>query len=231
MSGRAGRRREPRQERSRRMVERIVEAGREVLVARGYDGASTNRIAEAAGISPGSLYQYFPDKDAVLAEVLDRYLDGMEARVSRAFLDGLSGGTPGPGGAADPGRGTGPVVRATLDALLDAFSEQPDLLRVIVEQLPRAPGSSGRPGRRAAFAGRIDDLVATVLLTRGATDPDTARASAWTVVRTVEHLTTGFVLERPAFGRDLLVEELTTLVAGYLDARWSGGRVASDGPS
>ncbi|MBC3189832.1 TetR/AcrR family transcriptional regulator [Pseudonocardia sp. C8] len=199
------------------MVERIVEAGRDVLVARGYDGASTNRIAAAAGISPGSLYQYFPDKEAVLAEVLDRYLDAMEARVSRAFLDVLGGGVP--------AGSTAPVVRATLDALLDAFAEEPDLLRVIVDQLPRSPG-----GRRAAFAHRIDDLVATVLLTRGAAGADTARAAAWTVVRTVEHLTTGFVLERPGFGRDVVVDELTALVSGYLDTR-HGGLVAADGPS
>jgi AcrR family transcriptional regulator len=200
------------------MVERIVAAGRDVLVTRGYDGASTNRIAAAAGVSPGSLYQYFPDKDAVLTEVLDRYLDAMEARVSRAFLDSVA--------AAGPGAGTAPAVRATLEVLLDTFGEEPDLLRVIVEQLPRSPG-----GRRAAFAGRIDDLVTTVLLTRGAGDTDAARAAAWTVVRTVEHLTTGFVLERPGFARAVVVDELTALVAGYLDARLSGGRVASDGPS
>lgn len=200
------------------MVERIVAAGREVLVTRGYDGASTNRIAAVAGVSPGSLYQYFPDKDAVLTEVLDRYLDAMEARVSRAFLDSVA--------TAGPGAGTATAVRATLDALLDTFGEEPDLLRVIVEQLPRSPG-----GRRAAFAGRIDDLVTTVLLTRGAGDTDAARAAAWTVVRTIEHLTTGYVLERPGFARAVVVDELTALVAGYLDARLSGGRVASDGPS
>ncbi|MCM3849866.1 TetR/AcrR family transcriptional regulator [Pseudonocardia sp. DR1-2] len=118
MSGRGARRREPRQERSRAMVERIVAAGRDVLVTRGYDGASTNRIAAAAGVSPGSLYQYFPDKDAVLTEVLDRYLDAMEARVSRAFLDSVA--------AAGPGTGTAPAVRATLEALLDTFGEEPD---------------------------------------------------------------------------------------------------------
>ncbi|GAA4996770.1 TetR/AcrR family transcriptional regulator [Pseudonocardia tropica] len=200
------------------MVERIVAAGRDVLVTRGYDGASTNRIAAAAGVSPGSLYQYFPDKDAVLTEVLDRYLDAMEARVSREFLDSVA--------AAGPGAGTAPAVRATLEALLDTFGEEPDLLRVIVEQLPRSPG-----GRRAAFAARIDDLVTTVLLTRGAGDTEAARAAAWTVVRTVEHLTTGYVLERPGFARAVVVDELTALVAGYLDARLSGGRVASDGSS
>lgn len=201
------------------MVQRIVAAGRDVLVERGYEGASTNRIAAAAGISPGSLYQYFPDKDAVLTEVLDRYMDGMEVRVPRAFLDAL-------GSHPDDDVSTAPAVRATLSTLLDAFDEEPDLLRVLVEQLPRTPG-----GRRAVFARRIDELVTTVLLSRGAPDSDAARAAVWTVVRAVEHLTIGYVLERPGFGREVVVEELTALVAGYLDARWSGGRVASVGPS
>ena len=52
------------------MVERILAATRSVLVERGYEGASTNRIAAVAGISPGSLYQYFPDKDAVVDRVV-----------------------------------------------------------------------------------------------------------------------------------------------------------------
>ncbi len=60
-------RRTPRQDRSRAMVDRILDAGQEMLIAHGYDGASTNRIATAAGISPGSLYQYFPNKDAIAA--------------------------------------------------------------------------------------------------------------------------------------------------------------------
>lgn len=201
------------------MVERIVAAGREVLVGHGYEGASTNRIAAVAGISPGSLYQYFPDKDAVLSEVLDRYLDDLEARIARAFLAAI-GGAPAPGGPD-----TAATVRATVAALLDAFTEEPDLLRVIVEQLPRTGD-----GRRVAFARRVGELTAAVLLTRGA-DPGGAQAASWLVVRTVEHATVGYVLDRPGFGRDVLVAELTALVAGYLGARFPGGRVAADGPS
>lgn len=67
------------------MVERIVDAGRAVLLERGYDGASTNRIAEKAHISPGSLYQYFPNKDAIVAEVVDRWTSELHTRISRVF--------------------------------------------------------------------------------------------------------------------------------------------------
>ncbi len=63
------------------MVDRILDAGQQMLIAHGYDGASTNRIAAAAGISPGSLYQYFPNKDAIAAAVIDRYSDDLSARV------------------------------------------------------------------------------------------------------------------------------------------------------
>ncbi len=55
------------------MVERIIAAGQTVLLRDGYEKASTNRVAGEAGISPGSLYQYFPDKESVLAAVIDRH--------------------------------------------------------------------------------------------------------------------------------------------------------------
>ena len=65
-------RREPQQVRSRETVERLVAAAREVLLRRGWDGATTNHIAAAAGVGPGSFYQYFADKEAILGEVVDR---------------------------------------------------------------------------------------------------------------------------------------------------------------
>ena len=65
------------------MVERILDAARELLVQEGHERLSTNRIASRAGISPGSLYQYFPDKASVLAAVVDRYAADVEAELQR----------------------------------------------------------------------------------------------------------------------------------------------------
>lgn len=59
-------RKRPVQERSRRTVEAILEAAAQVLERRGYAGTTTDRIAERAGVSVGSLYQYFPNKDSIL---------------------------------------------------------------------------------------------------------------------------------------------------------------------
>ncbi|GLU31537.1 TetR/AcrR family transcriptional regulator [Trinickia caryophylli] len=61
------------QERSRVTVDALIEATARILVADGYDKASTNRIAAKAGVSVGSLYQYFPSKEALVAAVAERH--------------------------------------------------------------------------------------------------------------------------------------------------------------
>src|SRR6185437_5949733 len=61
------------QQRSRATVDALVEATARVLVEEGYERASTNRIAQVAGVSIGSLYQYFPSKEALVAAAAERH--------------------------------------------------------------------------------------------------------------------------------------------------------------
>src|SRR6478752_8926814 len=61
------------QERSRATVAALVEATARILVRDGFDRASTNRIAQEAGVSIGSLYQYYPGKEALVAAVIERH--------------------------------------------------------------------------------------------------------------------------------------------------------------
>jgi AcrR family transcriptional regulator len=185
------------------MVERILTAAEEVVAERGYDGTSTNRVATRAGVSPGSLYQYFPDKDALITEVLDRYTDALETRISAAF----------------PGRlGTDlsvASVRGVVSELVDALAERPALLRVLSERLPRTAGH-----RRLAFARRIDELVGTALRFRNGPDsPVPVDTVAWILVRTIEHVAISYVLEQPDLERSTVVDELSALVSGYLGRR------------
>ncbi|AUX21420.1 hypothetical protein SOCEGT47_019040 [Sorangium cellulosum] len=70
-------RKEPRQARSRFLVETIVEAAARVFDAHGYDGANTNQIARIAGVSVGSVYQYFPNKDALVTALHERHVRHM----------------------------------------------------------------------------------------------------------------------------------------------------------
>lgn len=196
-------RKSPQQARSRDMVERIVTAGRQVLVAHGYDAFSTNRVAAAAGVSPGSLYQYFPDKAAILDVVIDRYWDEVAERVAASLADRI--GDTGPG-----------MVRATADALVSALEADPVVLRVVAEELPIGRNRD----RRAALERRVRELATTYLAAR----PETSRrptpaVAAWVVVLAVENLALRWVLDQPeAVSRDQLLDEMGALVAGYLSA-------------
>src|SRR5436190_22708630 len=76
---RTSRRKLPQQERSRATIEAILTATARILVKEGFDRASTNRIADAAGVSIGSLYQYFPSKEALVAALVERHIESMSA--------------------------------------------------------------------------------------------------------------------------------------------------------
>ncbi len=65
-------RKPPQQKRSRELVERLLDATAATLAERGLDNTTTNHIAETAGVSIGSLYQYFPDKQALVEGLLER---------------------------------------------------------------------------------------------------------------------------------------------------------------
>ena len=131
------------------MVERILAAGRTVVLRDGYDAASTNRIANEAGVSPGSLYQYFPNKDAVLNAIVGRYSDDVAERITAALADRFDE--------------TGPeMVRATLEALLDALEENVELLRVVADELPRSENIA----RAEALEQRVTGLMSAYLAAR-----------------------------------------------------------------
>src|SRR5690349_11098872 len=80
-------RKKARQERSRATVDALLTATARILVREGYDRASTNRIAEAAGVGVGSLYQYFPSKEALVAALVDRHCEEMGAVLDKSFAE------------------------------------------------------------------------------------------------------------------------------------------------
>ena len=74
------------QQRSRVTVDALIEATARILVKDGFDKASTNRIAEKAGVSVGSLYQYFPSKEALVAAVV-HHADRLSDEAFGALVD------------------------------------------------------------------------------------------------------------------------------------------------
>ncbi len=81
-------RRKPRQERSLFTVEAIFQSVRQIVATQGEAGLTSNRIAEVAGVSIGSLYQYFPSKEAILAAMLDRHCEKVMLELDALLAQG-----------------------------------------------------------------------------------------------------------------------------------------------
>lgn len=191
-------RRSPRQERSRLMVARILDAGRTVLIKHGYDGTTTNLIAKAADISPGSLYQYFPNKDVIIAAIVDDYTDQIARTVTTHLVEHV-------GKPAELG-----TMRQTLAVLLDAMSEQPELLRAMIEHTPRL----GLGNKIVDFEQRVGELALAHLQLRDQR-PEHPNTVVWIAVRAVEHLAIRYVLDQPPIDHDEFLDELTALFGRY----------------
>src|SRR5437879_2196592 len=84
LAGTAAPRRVPQQDRSRATVNSILRAAR-ILFGRGRD-VSMRKIADKAGVPIGSVYQYFPDKNALLSALSLRYYERMNARLEEALM-------------------------------------------------------------------------------------------------------------------------------------------------
>lgn len=204
-------RKTPRQARSRQTVERIIAAGRTLLLEEGYDAFSTNRVAAAAGVSPGSLYQYFPDKGAILDHVIDRYWEEVTERVAASLADRIGE--------------TGPeMIRDTADALVAALEADRPLLRVVAEELP----ATRHKARRATLEVRVRELLTAYLAGRPETThrPEPAVA-AWMLVLALENVALRWVLDEPDIDRDRVVAEMVALVGGYLSVEDSPRSVTS----
>jgi AcrR family transcriptional regulator len=80
-------RRQAKQDRSRQTVDAVLEAAAQVLSSEGYARATTNRIAERAGVSVGPIYQYFRDKDAIFDALIRRQIDALLRALREYPLD------------------------------------------------------------------------------------------------------------------------------------------------
>jgi AcrR family transcriptional regulator len=144
-------RRQPQQDRARQTVAAVLDAVVRILKRQGIDGVTTNRIAEVAGVSIGSVYQYFPDKRAVFAALHERHREQMAAIVEGAMLDH----------AAAP---LATLVRALVEALIDAHTVDPELHDLLASEVPHgAQGAEAFDARlrrvlRVAFAAREKEL-------------------------------------------------------------------------
>jgi AcrR family transcriptional regulator len=136
-------RKRPQQERSRMTVEAILEATAHILTEQGYSKTNTNQIAELAGVSIGSLYQYFPNKESLMAALIQQHCDEMvelvESKLNHLFDTPLEEAIP-----------------QLVKAVIAAHAINPKLHQVLNEEIPR----SGRLEQTE----KMDDRITNMLL-------------------------------------------------------------------
>lgn len=179
------------------MVERILDASASVLAAEGYARASTNRIAAEAGVSPGSLYRYFDDKDAIVSALSQRLVDDFSAAVTPALRTAAL-------------RPRDEAVRLVTAAVLDALERHAPLLRAIVDRVP----AEEQALTLRDVQGRIFDATYHLLaLHTGEPDPHRLEWATWMIMQTTQHLAIRYVLDAPGVPRDVFVDGLARIVA------------------
>ena len=200
-------RKRPVQARSRRTVDAVLKAAAQVFTRRGYAGATTNHIAERAGVSVGSLYEYFPSKDALLVALMEAHLAEGETVLQQAAAEVAVRGD----------HDLAAVVRHVAGAMIELHARDRDLHRILFEEAPlsRRVRQMLLEIEDRAIA-RVEHLI---LSHPDVAVPDPTLAAA-VVVHTVEALTHRLVLHGgDTVDVDRYVEEIVQLIVRYLRRR------------
>ena len=194
-------RKRPRQDRAKATVDTLLAATARLLVTRGFDSLTTNQVADAAGVSIGSLYQYFPNKEALVAALVERHIEDMNAAVQSEL-------------ARVARLPMAQAVRAVIELMISAHSVEPELHRVLTEQVPRV----GRMARLRELDAIAHRSVAAILEARrgelAIRNPDVA---AFLLVSSIEAIAHHAALFAPERLRDpRLIDEACAMVTRYL---------------
>ncbi|WNG15449.1 TetR/AcrR family transcriptional regulator [Cystobacter fuscus] len=199
-----GARKQPSQARSKALVDVLIQATTRILLREGWQALTTNRIARAAGVSVGSLYQYFPNKEALLLALVERIADEMTAHW-------IELGTSLHDASVDEGIAT--LVRVALDI----SRRDAPLYRAVLVELPRQGTLElfDRVNRRLA-----DALAEWLSARRDELDVVDPSLTAHILVTSLDALTDHTLLFRPELLDSPRFErELRALVTGYLGVR------------
>lgn len=196
-------RKQPLQLRSRQTVNAILAAAARVFADLGYANTTTNRIAEQAGVSIGSLYQYFPSKDALLVALAEQHVENAFAAVLERVWEKRDA----------PAR---ELLRALVDALVQAHQKEPRLHRVIFEEAHLLDASFRQ--RLEELDGRALQLARSIIEARCAElAVDNPEMASFVVVQVLEGITHSTVIHHPEMmTRPEFREELLRLLESYL---------------
>ena len=191
----------PKQERSQATVSAILIATTRILTEEGYDKFNTNRVAELAGVSVGSLYQYFPNKAALLYALGEHHANEM-AQLAQHHLEDLGD------------RSILEVLQQIIKAVLAAYAVNPKLYRILHQQVPRSEEMQ-----------KLDDarieqmLYAFLALHRDQLRPQNLDITVFIISRTIKALLYDAIADRPNLLKNgELEQELMRMLSSYLIA-------------
>jgi AcrR family transcriptional regulator len=178
-------RRRPRQRRAQQTVEAILDAVVRILKREGYAAITTNHIAEVAGVSIGSLYQYFPNKSAIFIALHGRHIDEIDHVMQNTLVEHASSSLE-------------DLISAIVDAMIDVHVSDPELYELLAIEVPhRADGARPFAVRlhnafKLAIAARTRELGMQALKKGRNLDK-----LAFVVTHMVESLSHGALFRRP----------------------------------
>jgi AcrR family transcriptional regulator len=190
----------PQQSRSRATVRALLDACAQILVEAGYEAVTTTRVADRAGVSVGSLYQYYPGREALVAALIEEHAAQLLTELGKAF---------GPDMDLETG------VRRFARSAVGAHRIDPALHKILTEQVPRV----GRMAEAMNTSQRITEIVEGFLMDRRheiAPDVD-IHLAALVLETAVEALAHKAVLALPDLLADGVMEEqIVRIVLRYL---------------
>jgi AcrR family transcriptional regulator len=190
-------RKHPRQSRSRAKVDGILAAAADICSGRGLEAVTTNAVAARAGVSIGSLYQYFPGKAALLAALIRAERANLLQAVERIV-------------SSDAARSLTHLVQDLSDAIVAHYLERPSLSRTLSlaqSQLPPDPEA-------AEFSSRITVLIAARLNDLTVPRPETTAQDVLAILRGMIDAAS----EAHEADRSALTDRTRRAVLGYLQA-------------
>ncbi|HWP06119.1 MAG TPA: TetR/AcrR family transcriptional regulator [Polyangiaceae bacterium] len=195
-------RKQPRQARAQATVGAILEAMVQILDREGLEAATMARIAEVAGVSVGSIYQYFSHRDAILNALQDREFERALKLIQEMLADGNLAQSP------------EQTVTAVVRGLALIYRSCPGLHRVLAMDGLRV----AKADRVHAFDLRVLEIVRHFLRASSAPLRRTSiDAAAFVALQSVRATMLAWILERPpGFDEETLVQEVTDLVLRYL---------------
>ncbi|MFT3847380.1 MAG: TetR/AcrR family transcriptional regulator [Propionivibrio sp.] len=202
----------PRQARSTATVDAISKAAVQVLLSEGGRRLTMTRVAERAGVSVGTMYQYFPHKRALLYAVLHRHFDEYVESFEAACL-------------RQHGQSTAVIAAGIVDAFVDAKIRQSDASRALY----RIAAELDTDELRIGMSRRLQDACSALLASAADSRFDDISDVSFTLLTAMNGTLRAFLeLGDVTYRVDMLRKQLLTLCRGYLAAAANGCGSPSD---